>query len=406
MEKEISFTAKIKSIEYTPLMINEDLLKEYTFEQFQKGEVGKSQFLVRVRNNLLAISRWVSPKRTRSYPYVRVYETLGHKNRITIIPLVKDEGIGGDRDFLQWDTVSLMSLLGVYVMIAYYTTAEPNPKPEYQKTKITKQEFDYNYLSAKIEEYLSYQSDALHWNLKQLAELTEVARLCEQKYYEEISPTLGIQMHNRESFKRKIKEIITSTERFKQFSREQAQGAQDREVKTIQPKELLTSNPKAKLTIRNYLGGAYYFTADECLLHKNSAFLIEKKHSKGQMPSANDIKDGIIKMILFTNLDEVKVGTQEYKSYPVLGLTAKEFPGIWTSWGIDKVDRTQLTKGNIELITELNKEAKLNGFFVFLLKEEHQKEQNKILGSIIGEEDTEMPTFERKQKSLDHFFEQ
>jgi hypothetical protein len=28
------------------------------------------------------------------------------------------KGKDGDRDFLQWDTISLMSLLGIYVIIA------------------------------------------------------------------------------------------------------------------------------------------------------------------------------------------------------------------------------------------------------------------------------------------------
>lgn len=117
------------------MMTSESSLDEYSFDQFKKGKVSKSQFLLRIKDQLLAISRWVSPKRTRSYPYVRVYETLRFKNRLTIIPLVKDEGIGGDRDFLQWDTVSLMSLLGIYVIIAYYNSAEPHTRPKYQNTK-------------------------------------------------------------------------------------------------------------------------------------------------------------------------------------------------------------------------------------------------------------------------------
>ena len=383
-EDEINFSAKIKNIQYTPMMITESSLNEYSFEQFKRGEVGKSQFLLRIKNQLMAISRWVSPKRTRSYPYVRVYETLGHKNRLTIIPLVKDEGIGGDRDFLQWDTVSLMSLLGVYVIIAYYTSAEPNPRPEYQKTKITNQDFDYGYLSSKIEEYLSYQSDALHWNLKQLDELDEVAQKCEESYYERISPSLGIKMHDRVSFRRKIQEIISSSDNFKQFSREHAKGAQSREVQTIQPKELLSNNPKVKLTIRNYLGGAYYFTADECLIFGDKVFLIEKKHTRGQMPSMNDIKDGAIKMILFTNIEEVK-NSQTFKPYPILGLTANDFSGIWTSWGIEEYNKESLSQSDQQLLSIIKKESESNNFYTFLLGADLLEQQNKILGTIIGE---------------------
>lgn len=51
--------------------------------------------------NSIALSWWVSAKRTRSYPYARVYDTLGYSGKkITVIPIFKDEGARGDRDFL------------------------------------------------------------------------------------------------------------------------------------------------------------------------------------------------------------------------------------------------------------------------------------------------------------------
>ena len=87
--------------------------------------------------NKIAVSSWVSPKRTRSYPYARVYDTLGFAGKkVTVIPVIKDEGFDGDRDFLQWDTISLMSLLGVYVIISYYVDADKSLR--YQN-KITNQ---------------------------------------------------------------------------------------------------------------------------------------------------------------------------------------------------------------------------------------------------------------------------
>ena len=100
-----------------------------------------SVFLLRVDDhNTIAVSWWVSAKRTRSYPYARVYDTLSFSGKkITIIPVMKDEGKQGDRDFLQWDTIALMSLLGVYVIIGYYTDAERSLR---YRHKITKQRFD------------------------------------------------------------------------------------------------------------------------------------------------------------------------------------------------------------------------------------------------------------------------
>ena len=69
--------------------------------------------------------------------------------KITVIPILKDEGFDGDRDFLQWDTISLMSLLGVYVIIAYYDIAEVSPKYE---NKITKQRFELNYILEEMQD--------------------------------------------------------------------------------------------------------------------------------------------------------------------------------------------------------------------------------------------------------------
>jgi hypothetical protein len=40
------------------------------------------------------------------------------------------------------------------------------------------------------------------------------------------------------------------------------------------------------------------------------------------IPSLEDIKDGLLKMILFTNLKEVKMGKKEYKPVAVLKLTS------------------------------------------------------------------------------------
>jgi len=54
-----------------------------------------------------------------------------------------------DRDFIQWDTISLMSLLNVYVIFGYYVQAK---KHRTRKDKITAQEFDNDYVIAKIDE--------------------------------------------------------------------------------------------------------------------------------------------------------------------------------------------------------------------------------------------------------------
>lgn len=100
-----------------------------------------SKYIVKFDNKSFTISKWVSPKRTRSYSYARVYDTFssGTNKVVTIIPLIKDVGINGDMDYLQWDSLSLMSLLNVYVIIAFYDKADLHPT---KQDKITNQQFN------------------------------------------------------------------------------------------------------------------------------------------------------------------------------------------------------------------------------------------------------------------------
>ena len=127
---------KITGIKYKILLA--ETLKIVDIKDFNINE-SSAFVIVKNNNNSFAVSKWVSPKRTRSYPYERVYNTLNSSKKITVIPIVKDEGVAGDRDFLQWDTVSLMSLLDVFVIFSYYEKAEINPRFE---NKITNQQFD------------------------------------------------------------------------------------------------------------------------------------------------------------------------------------------------------------------------------------------------------------------------
>ncbi len=152
----MEITGKITGIPYKPI-IGEELVK-IDAKVFNINTC-PSSCIVYSKDYSFAISKWVSPKRTRSYPYERVYNTLKSSKKITVIPIIKDEGAKGDRDFVQWDTVSLMSLLDVFVIFAYYTKAEKTAQ------KITNQKFNNKYILSKIKEIEQYHSSALHWNL-------------------------------------------------------------------------------------------------------------------------------------------------------------------------------------------------------------------------------------------------
>jgi len=51
--------------------------------------------------------------------------------------------------------------------------------------------------------------------------------------------------------------------------------------------------------------------------------LIEGKHGTSGYPSLSDVKDGLLKMILYTNLKKVYYNNEEFIPIPILKLTTK-----------------------------------------------------------------------------------
>lgn len=357
----MNITGKITGIKYKILLSDE--LKTILIENFNVNEM-PSACLLTDHNHTFAISKWVSPKRTRSYPFERVYNTLHVTKKITVIPIVKDEGAKGDRDFIQWDTVSLMSLLDVFVIFAYYDKADR------KNQKITNQQFDNDYVISKIKEIEQYHSSALHWNLNELNtnlhDIIDKAKIS----YSNIELLTGVKLHSLsglDNFKEKIGKDVSL---FMAFSRGKAEKAQLREFVTRQPKESLATLSKAKITITNYLGGQYFLTVDEVLLADEIVLLIEGKHSKNSiLPSKGDIKDGLLKMILYCNLSEVTVDGKALKSAAVLSLTSAKLKGaIDTSSTREEVSdfvrENKFSASQKALIKTVIAEAEENSFTV------------------------------------------
>ncbi|HEV8158784.1 MAG TPA: hypothetical protein VGP58_07130, partial [Pyrinomonadaceae bacterium] len=253
----LEITGEVETIKYKQLL--GDNLKE--FNVATDFDVNKTQgaFLLNKQKEQIAVSRWISPKRTRSYPYERVYDTLNYTGKkVSIIPVVKDEGLGGERDFIQWDTIQFLSLLDVHVVLAYYEDAEKNPKG---KDKITKQKFDNDFIKAKLDEIIESRETAREWNereAKNLKSIFEKAKLA----YQKISEKTKTYLHDEAKLDELIKYAETP-QRFIGYSRRNSQNAQEREFVTVQPNESLSTLSKGKITITNALYGKYYFTVDE-----------------------------------------------------------------------------------------------------------------------------------------------
>ena len=84
--------------------------------------------------------------------------------------------------------------------------------------------------------------------------------------------------------------------------------------------------------------------------------ITEAKHTKtDNLPSFDDIKDGLLKMILFTNLEGVKIGEITYNPVPVLKLTTG------SGFNIESLNDSKK-----ELLFILRREAKINGFRILI----------------------------------------
>jgi hypothetical protein len=378
----LEIIAKLENLKFTPTLLSK--LKEFNIHDFISGKLARTaSYVLNYKNNSFGISQWVSPKRTRSYPYARVYDTMSKQIRVTIIPFIKDEGFDGDRDFIQWDTVSLMSLLNVYALLGYYQEAEKSPKYE---NKITNQILDYQYLKEQLDRLINYKSSALHWNLSQLDNSSEVAQKCKNSY-QTISRRLGVRMHGIEGVDKRIEILKKGVKEFKETSRGLAIEAQNREFQTTQPKEKVIGE-KVKIIIENYLGGVYYLTVDEVEIKNGKLLLIEKKHSRNSLfPGIGDIKDGIVKMMLFVNLSETKIVNRAVDHFSALGLTSAKLTGFCHNSMSEQEIKTCLAKNSFsqqqqKTILTVFDEGKLNKFLVFLMDSNSPNYQDEILNSL------------------------
>ena len=339
-------------------------LKKFNIKKFDINQAPPS-FVLKDSRNRFGVSKWVSPKRSRSYPFERVYNTLHISKKITIIPVVKDEGMKGDRDFIQWDTVSLMSLIDVYVILAYYDKAKVHPR---DKEKITHQQFNNDYILSKIKEIKQYRSSALHWNLneinKNLYKIMDQVKIS----YSNIQRSLNVRLHNPLGLTRFKNQISKDIADFIEFSRKKALRAQSNEYRTIQPRKIPSTLSKAKITIFDYLGGQYFLTVDEIVLTPKKVFLVEVKYSKDSiLSSKSSIKDRLLKMILYANLTKVTVNDEKLESKGILKLSSPKLIGKITCKSTSKeilkfFDKNCLSPYKKNLVQEIIQEAKSNKF--------------------------------------------
>ena len=368
MAEIIHFTGFIKGVTYKTCL--GEKLNEINIDSFDVNQAS-GYGLIKSPLTEIAYSKWVSPKRTRSYPFTRIYHTYNSSKIITIIPVIKDEGQDGDIDKIQYSTISWMNLLNVYIVLAYYETAEKSGKKgQTAKNKLTNQKFNNEFIKSQINEILEYRQSALHWN-KNLFEDRFVSIFQKAlNAYECISRKTGVIIHSRVGMDNYLQKITDEFEQFKNISLKSSQNASKREAMTSHKLEYLEDGLKATFSIENYLGGLYYLTPDEIFLDNDIYIIQESKNSsKESLPKLSDIQDGLFKLILFSNLDSLKLNTKEVSFITKLKLTGKNVIGSIvlpdaTLQDIEnflQINMKVFTKKQKEIINKLALECKNNG---------------------------------------------
>lgn len=356
MTTVLNFKGFIRGVTYKTYL--GEKLKEINIDTFDVNQAN-GYGLIRSLVTEIAYSKWVSPKRTRSYPFARIYNTYNSSKIITIIPVIKDEGKDGDIDKIQYSTISWMNLLNIYIVLAYYETAEKSTKKgQAGKHKLTNQTFNHEFVQYQINEILAYRQSALHWNKNLFEE--RFVQIFEKALnsYDAIFDKTGVITHSRVGMDRYLQKITDEFEEFKNISLKGSQSASKREAMTSHKLEYLVDGLKATFSIENYLGGVYYLTPDEIFFDNNNIYIIQesKNTSKESLPKLPDIQDGLFKLILFSNLDSLTLNEQAVSFVTRLKLTGNNVIGSIVFPDATPEELDYFLKDNIKIFKQRQRE--------------------------------------------------
>ena len=307
-----SLKGLVKGVSYDA-HLNQKKLTEYDIARFDVN-TAKTRGLINIgtSGNNLAFSKWVSPKRTRTYPFQRIYDTLGlSTKKVTIIPVIKDEGAAGDNDRINGMTFSWMNLMNVHIILAWYEDARKVD----MKEKITNQVLNVESVTEKLLEISQFQSNALHWNTNHFENDFERIYLNAVESYERISEKENVVMHKAQDHLNTLEKFKVNNQfcvdTFKRVTLSRSHAAALRETLTVHELESLGEGEKGIFSITNYQGGEYYLSPDEIYWENDQLVIQESKNTTQKkfpsFPSISDVKDGLFKLILFANVERVGV---------------------------------------------------------------------------------------------------
>ena len=320
MAEVITINGKFTDLEYISKW--KSSFKEYSLETALGKDSKKNVFWYSHNNEKAAISVWTSPKRTKTNPLPRVYTTLSHDEiKITIIPVLKEEGGSGEQNMIHANTVYWMTSLDVYVIIAYYNEAKlgkigkqstnaKEGKPSKEGTaKLESQILELASIKEQIHKIIKEKPDITIWNNEQIKKIPELLDSAIRRY-RELGNDLNVplkfrSLQNKENANIEWKQDL---QKLLQYFTELEIDAQDRETKTDHKHEdiSITYGNKAKFNIDCGKSRILYLTADAVDVNKGNKVIIiteAKNTTKDKFPSSDNLKDDLMKLMLFKKTD-------------------------------------------------------------------------------------------------------
>ena len=309
-------------------------LKEIEFKKAMKDN--NTSFKSKIGKDIVAISVWTTPKRTKTYPFPRVYSTLGHDGKkITIIPVQASYGKHGDDNKLQPGTISWMTGLGVYVIIGVYTKAKMKPKgapsANAKEDKVSTEgepvftsfEFENDELEDQVKKIVSKCPKIEDWNQEQLLKIPSLLETAIENN-RRLGKELGVPVKSFKFLEKDIRVWKTDMSKFLDDCDNESKGAQDRETSKDQKLEKVPGT-KGKINVDMGNSKMIFLTADSISIDENEKIIeiLEGKHaSKGKFPGENDVLDALFKLMIFKK-SEIKIDGVKYTKKLVCYLSGK-----------------------------------------------------------------------------------
>ena len=307
-------------------------LEEIPFRDAMRN--GKKSFLSEFRKEKVAISVWTTPKRTKTPPWGRLYNTLPHEGKkITIIPVQASYGRYGDANIIQPSTFSwITAIADIYVIVGMFTNADAkgknapsaNAKTEKKstegKTVFTMFKYDLDDIENQINQIISKNPEIQDWNndqLKKIPTLLERATVINK----ELGAKLSVEVQNFRALEGKIQSWKQNFSKYLSDKDKESISAQNREFKSEQKLEKVPGK-KGKIDIDVPGFPELHLTADSMEIDTTRKIiqLLEGKNTQRKLNHIEMVLEQHVKLMLFFNTDFM-INNDEYDKELISYLT-------------------------------------------------------------------------------------